>query len=271
MHTYTPPKNLRPYNQTNYTGEVNFNNIYKGIVIDNNDTEIINSGRVKVYIPEIHGFNLGILFPDVTKAFEYKFPGSNIISSLTSDVLEYLKEQITIWAPICSPIIGDTGPALYSGELGQATTSENPQYKKFNDSSYANLASPGVAYEYNPPFDAFASPSTFYTAEGNIDGYNYGGNTYSTQPKGVFAIPRVGSHVIIMFIRGDLNQPVVMGALMGVDNFASVATAAGPKYLLANDYQTKAPIKNLPTTSTQDVQLKINQHLAVIKETRINI
>ena len=113
--------------KSNYEGYRQDFGVYRALVINNNDTTITYSGRVQVFIPEIHGVNLQ-QFLGNKSTINFRFPGNNIETDLNAASLNYLR-TLCPWAVACLPVIGETGPGLYNTQSGAAGVSENP----FND------------------------------------------------------------------------------------------------------------------------------------------
>jgi hypothetical protein len=217
-------------------------NVYRGIVIDNQDRQYPNSGRVQVFIPDIQGLNLVTLFKD-KKVPSYRFPGENV-GDLTEDVMIYLR-GFCPWALPCLPIIGESGPGLYT--KNGASVSEDPCSASTN-----SLTKPG--YSVQDTGDGFATPSAYFNGKGNVHGLQYSSPDYSSQPKGVFAFPRVGAQLLIAFLTGDINKPVYIGSMPGVIEFQQMY-AVGKGYGAPAGYESPAPI---PPTA-RDINAKAPQ------------
>ncbi|NBP04424.1 MAG: hypothetical protein EBU90_30940, partial [Proteobacteria bacterium] len=215
------------YSKTNYSGYEKDHGIYRAMVIDNADTQVPNSGRVQVFIPEIHGLNLQ-QFLKGKETVNYKFPGDNIESDLDSKTIKYLK-TLCPWATACLPVIGETGPGLYNARSGGATVNDNPCYGTSDANFPEKFIKPGAITEspgHISP-DAFSTPSFNFTARGNSHGAEYRAPTYSNAPKGSFAIPRVGANLLVMFWKGDPNFPVYIGYLPSAQDFANIFSMDG--------------------------------------------
>jgi hypothetical protein len=137
---------------SNKTGDnVRYDGVYKGIVVENVDTEIPKSGRVKVWVPEIYAVKLdGIM--DITKkpSFSYKFPGSNIVSDLTPDNLKRVKDQLP-WAILSSPIVGGGAPGKYFKSKGMSTVGESVNVSTLTGTDITPIPSLANAWKNSPP------------------------------------------------------------------------------------------------------------------------
>jgi len=224
--------NVLTNNTDNTSWGANYN-VYRGIVIDNQDKQYPNSGRVQIFIPDVQGLNLVNLFKD-KENITYKFPGNNA-GDLTEDVMVYLR-GFCPWAVPCLPVMGDTGPGLYAN--GNASVSEDPCAP--NPAPGTNpTTKPG--YTVQDTSDGFASPSAYFNAKGNPNGSQYSSPDYSNHPKGVFAFPRVGAQLLVTFLKGDINCPVYIGSMPGVDEFQQMY-AVGKGYGAPAGYESPAPI-----------------------------
>ena len=204
-------------------------NVYRGIVIDNQDKQYPNSGRVQIFIPDVQGLNLATFFKD-KESINYNFPGNNV-GDLTEDVINYLR-GFCPWAVPCLPIIGETGPGLYSN--GNASVSEDPCAPGATPVAKPGLSQQGVS-------DRFASPSADFNAKGNVYGSEYSSPDYSNHPKGIFAFPRVGAQLLVTFLKGDVNFPVYIGSMPGIVEFQQMY-AVGQGYGAPAGYGSTAPI-----------------------------
>jgi hypothetical protein len=195
--------------------------IHKGIVIDNYDREIPFSGRVQVFIPDIHSASLQALFKGQSSS-QFRFMGDNITTSLTPDVIEYLK-SFCPWATATSPIIGDVGVGMYDVASGKASVTENPCISldptRNPASNYTSLQGViNTAGGYQTPSQTFvrnADPNPFSRAP-----------DLTNLPKGVFSVPRVGSTLLLQFYDGNINYPVYIAAVPDALQYRQVFLAA---------------------------------------------
>lgn len=213
---------------SNQTGYQKYYGVYKGMVIDNYDTQYPNSGRVQVYVPDAHGANIDELFGQ-RDTFFYAFPGEGLIGDMGSNVVEYLR-KICPWAVPTMPVIGDAGPGLYGSQSGLGSVSEDPCNDLTGERSPVNFTKPSSIYEFTADGeqgDSFSRPEDFLAARGNPYGAEYASPSYSNSPKGVFAIPRVGAHMLISFFGGDPNYPVYLGVLPSSSDFGNILEMDG--------------------------------------------
>ncbi len=194
----------------------------KAIVIDNQDTEYPDSGRVQVYIPDVHGVNIDKFFGQ-KESITFRFPGNNIIGDLTEEMVNYLR-GICPWAVPCAPIIGETGPGIYRN--GTASTSDVPCDSMNDNFAPANFAKPGSPYDASYA-DLASNPQFAILGRGNTFGNEYRSPSYSNQPKGVYGIPRVGATLLVTFLKGDTNFPVYLGNMPAVAEFQSILSVGG--------------------------------------------
>ena len=193
--------------------------VYKGIVIDNYDKVYPQSGRLQVFVPEMHAASNQAIFKGGTLA-SFNFIGDNIETSLTQDVVEYLK-SFCPWAVQCTPITSDYGPGFYDAAEGKASTTENP--------CISLSAIPNQAQNFNTPegrrntFAPFSNPGQNFVQKADAFAFTRP-PSLSNLPKGNFTIPRVGAPVVIQFLNGDMNYPVVMGGLPTIAQYQQIFT-----------------------------------------------
>lgn len=247
------------YFTTNYTGSKPEYGMFRGIVISTDDPACRDSGRVQVFIPEIMGYDLGGVSGG-KNTFTYKFPGNNILSDLTSDVIDYLKD-ICPWALPAYPIMGDEGPGVYDGSTGQASVTENTEYGNIGSQSFEQGTFPSVQYEYNPPSDPFVDPYEASTAESNVYGYDYGAPSFSNHINGSFGVPRVGAHVLIAFFKGDINFPIYLGHMPSVTDIRSLFNGSGTSSLYKDNYDSVKRQSPEQTSAIAKDQITINKTL----------
>lgn len=230
-----------------------YDSIYKGVVIDNADLNTPYSGKVQVYIPDVHSVNL-INFLKNKEAVSYKFPGDNLIGDMTDDVVNYLR-NICPWAIPCMPIIGETGPGIYNNQQGSVSddtcidlTGNNTREKPasvYND-----------AFNAESNTDNFSNPKNIMSARGNPYGNSYQSPPYPNHSKGVFAIPRVGAQLLIMFFKDDPNYPVYLGSLPSESEFQQIYSMDGtyPGYPKGYEQQIQVPANTPEKNLKPDLQ-----------------
>jgi hypothetical protein len=236
--------------------------VYRGIVIDNNDVKVPNSGRVQVFIPDVHGVNI-VKFLKNKDSISYRFPGDGIIGDLTPDVLNYLRE-ICPWAAPCMPIIGESGPGVYS-KSGEASASDDPCNGSTDTNAPKYFNKPASMYE-DPTAnvsDIYSDPQFYMLGRGNAYGNEYRSPSYSNQPKGVYAIPRVGAQLLLAFLKGDSNFPVYIGNMPGVSEYQQILEMDGtypgsPKGFESMVDTSKLPLPVKPINQPLPQQPNIN-------------
>lgn len=230
-----------------------YNGMYLGIVVQNNDPEY--RGRVKVYVPHIQANVYESWYNEVTDK-QFKFVGDNINSDLNK-ILPELKTVLP-WAENAMPSVGSTGSGRYNAHLDVGTISDSNRSEtlkpgkhqtdvekkyRLNDDDIGEK--PGKVYESNDLLvgDAFTNldnPDVSQVIDEdiwaneplgdklngvnrpNIYAFNYKPTTYSNCAKGSFSIPNVGSHVWVFFQNGDALQPVMFGVMHGKEDWRGI-------------------------------------------------
>jgi len=208
---------------SNSTGYQKHYGVYKGIVIDNYDKQFPNSGRVQVYVPDVHGANVDELFGE-RDTFVYAFPGDGLIGDMNNKVVEYLR-KFCPWCIPTMPVIGDAGPGIYGSKAGVGSVSDDPCNGLDDSRAPLYFTKPSNMYENTADGtrgDGHSDPSAFITGKGNPYGTEYASPSYSNAPKGSFSIPRVGAQLLISFFGGDANFPVYLGILPSSSDFGSI-------------------------------------------------
>lgn len=192
-----------------------FNSIYLGIVVQNNDPE--KRGRVKVYVPHISANVYDKWMQDKLNK-KFKFPGSNIDQDLTP-ILQDLK-IILPWAETAAPLTSENASGRFNnynlfGSISDSNFRTNTEQ--------ASSTAPGEAYEksYLRLNDAFDGDNT-NTNNTNPYSYMYKPGVYSNKAKGSFGIPSVGSHVYVFFRDGNPLFPVLIGASFGTSDWKGI-------------------------------------------------
>lgn len=238
--------------KANNSGWQPYFGVFRGIVIDNQDTQIPHSGRVQVFIPDIHSINLVSFFADRDNV-TFKFPGENIIGDLTPDMVNYLR-TICPWATPCAPIIGETGPGLYN-DGGFASATEIPCDGGSDQNAPAGFNKPSSQYEDPGKVnDVFSEPRFSLTARANTFGNEYRAPSYSNAPKGVYGIPRVGAQLLLSFLKGDCNFPVYIGSMPSTNEYQQIFQMDGTFPGAPGGYESlvKPPASSLPTKSVTE-------------------
>ncbi len=193
-----------------------FNSIYLGIILQNNDPE--KRGRVKVFVPHISTtvYNKWI---EKNTDNSFRFVGSNVDKNLTP-ILEDLK-IILPWAEISAPLTSENGSGRFNNHFNLGFVSD----ANFTENYVGTLSTnaPGEFYERsnNRLYDGFSGIDRNVNRP-NPYSYMYKPNVYSNKAKGSFGIPSVGSHVYVFFRDGDPNFPVIMGASFGQSDWQGI-------------------------------------------------
>lgn len=90
---------------------MNYQGLYRGIVVQNNDPQQI--GRVKVYVPGINLNQSKNWNQNKEEDKFFKVMGANTGSSLNPDILNNQKEKL-LWAEVMLPLIGMSSPGFYN-------------------------------------------------------------------------------------------------------------------------------------------------------------
>lgn len=212
--------------KTNETGYVPDFGIHKCIVIDNKDP-ITNGGRVQVYVPDVHGINL-FGFLNANGEASVITTGGNV-GNLNQKAIEYLK-TFCPWAEMCSPILSDMGPA------GGLTP----------DGDFA-VITPNDAVKYEKMTTQFSDPAKSLLSRGNPFAY-VTVPAYSGVVAGSFSTPRVGAQLMVLFHKGDLNNPVCIGSSNGALGFSQIFSLDGSSQNAPNG--KPLPVKKESSQST---------------------
>lgn len=186
--------------------------VYIGKVILNSDIadedNIRPLGRVKVLIH-------GVSYINTQQNDEYKYPlGSNIPDGGASpETIKRVKEY-EVWAYVLQPVAGTGSMARYNAKNNVALTSDSDNIT-FDDSTPPAGNYPLIVS------DGFSS-TTVGTAGVNPNAYAYTPDNRSNSSKGMFALPGIGSTVLVSFINGARGLPIVLGVVPGYDSVESI-------------------------------------------------
>ena len=217
----------------------NYNNIYVGLCVANNDPEM--RGRVQVYVPQIS--------PNITKLNEnvdkfFKFIGKETASDI-SQVLNELKDVLP-WAEFAGPLFGGCASGRYNATLDSGTTSDSNAWV---DDKVAKTFRPANNY-----VSTNAIPDAFNVTDGhknrftNPDAYQYTPANYSNLARGMFSIPNVGAHLYVFFIGGDRNFPVYFASAYGEEDIKRVFTLS-PNVAINSSLDYPASYENTKKSS----------------------
>jgi hypothetical protein len=224
-----------------------YTSIYKGVIIQNDDPS--QSGRVKVFVPLVHTSLLPYGEKEFDKNINFGLFGKNINKQNKGQVdltesMEILKQKIP-WANVLQPIVGETGNAKFNNSTGLSTPSDSNDYKSsIAVNSESELGGgPGELYGDGKVSSIWASSAA---AGGTVssptaNSFNYNKNYNSA--KGNFAIPSVNTQVWVIFIDGNPQVPLVIGAAPSTTDWQqNVFPSAYP-----GSYENKGSTKSAST------------------------
>lgn len=215
-----------------------YNGHYLGICVGNDDPE--KRGRVQVYVPHISTATYES-WAKIKGIKGFKFPGSNINSSLDLDAMEYLRKIIP-WAECAMPLVGENASGRYKASSGTASISDSNSTDTIKPTTVESKyqlnkdgigESPGRKYELQKlrVADAFTGDLGGDDTGGSVAdkprrantfGFDYTPSTYSNSSKGSFSIPSVGAHLWIFFKDGNSQDPVYFAASHGNEDWSSI-------------------------------------------------
>lgn len=207
--------------------------IYRGIIIQNNDPN--NMGRVKVFVPFVSMTLFKEWNENVDEDKFFRFPGENINSMLTADILKRLKESLP-WSEVLHPCFGPSGSGYYYSEGDYATVegSANIESKVRSDKRMGSQTT-NAHNILKTVKDNKMDPTRIGYNSGTPKSYNKSAGENSTivntlppmrspqgnLPNGVISIPEVGNHVWVVFENGDPLLPVVVGSILSREDHLS--------------------------------------------------
>lgn len=191
--------------------EKEFNSIYLGIVVQNNDPQ--KRGRVKVFVPHLSPTVYENWVGENTDKFFQSIDGH------LQPIMAKLK-TILPWAEVSCPLTSENTSKRFNSYTNKATVSDTNSYTNL---SADGSTSSGEIYDQSNfrLSDAFSDNSNNVN---NINPYsfNYKPNTYSNKAKGSFGIPSVGSHVYVFFRDGNTQFPVIIGTSFGKEDWQGI-------------------------------------------------
>ena len=200
--------------------------LYKGVVVFDSDVaDTTNTsgaaGRVKVKVE-------GVSYSS-NKSESYRFPrGRNVTGGILPENIEYLNSFET-WAYVSSPVMGESSMGKYNASRDAASISDSSDISLFGING-SNGTPPAVQFNLHSVSDAYvAGPEALGTSGTNTYGYSYYCDNRSNSSKGVFAIPTVGTHVIVQFLNGSKNYPIVVGVINSIEDIKRIFT---PKFII---------------------------------------
>jgi hypothetical protein len=204
--------------------------LYKGVVVFDSDvadstSESSAAGRVKVKVE-------GVSYSS-NKSESYRFPrGRNVAGGILPENIDYI-DSFETWAYVSSPVMGESSMGKYNASRDAASISDSSDISLFGING-SNGTPPAVQFNLHSVSDAYvAGPEALGTSGTNTYGYSYYCDNRSNCSKGVFAIPTVGTHVVVQFLNGSKNFPIITGVINSTEDIKTIFGAegnAGPGY-----------------------------------------
>lgn len=204
--------------------------LYKGVVVFDSDVADPKhttgaTGRVKVKIE-------GVSY-STNKSESYRYPrGRNVRGGVLPENIDLL-DSFETWAYVSTPVMGESSMGKYNAARDAASISDSSDISLFGING-SNGAPPAVQFNLHSVADAYvAGPDVLGTSGTNTYGYSYYCDNRSNSSKGVFAIPTVGTHVIVQFLNGSKNYPIIVGVINSTEDIRRIFGAegnAGPSY-----------------------------------------
>jgi hypothetical protein len=187
---------------------MSFNKLYKGKVIFDSDRlkerDNVPLNRVKVYISGVT--------PAGTESFKQPRGATNE-NTITQETLDIVGTETYAW--VMQPVMGAGTGASYNANTDILTVADT------GDINDLNAQPPAEAY--SNIYDGFRGGNNIGTAGVNINSNAYSPDNRSNAYKGMLATPRVGATVILSFIHGMREEPIVLGILPGAADINSIA------------------------------------------------
>lgn len=197
--------------------------LYKGVVIYDSDiSSTVNynaQGRVKVKIE-------GITYTN-NESEKYRFPRGNNISGGVSQANLDLIDKYETWAYVSMAVLGESSMGKYNASRDLASTTDSSDITTFGDSTDSG-APPAAQFGIHAIADGFSgAPNILGTSGINTYSRSYFCDNRSNLSKGMFAIPVVGTHVIIQFLYGNKSYPIITGVLQSADDINRMYSVDG--------------------------------------------
>lgn len=207
------PGNLK---QTSIT-ETKIYGFQRGVVIKNCDP--LRRGRVKIFLPSIARQLLTNLAPE-NKQWCLKYLGDKILTDTpesanqaTENVMkvpdEYLHTIAGVldWVDQASPLVGSGSIAQYDAVNKMSTTSDK-SYATDEGKHGSGERLAAQKKQDNSISSGQGDRIGIHAGKVDVHAYNQKPPSYNNSAKGMFSIPRVGSHVWVFFEDGDMARPV---------------------------------------------------------------
>jgi hypothetical protein len=209
------------------------NRLYIGTVIRGSDVVQAENGKAKLPEGRVMVKIQGITQTDKHNE-DYKFPLGKNIPGGVSDRNVIIAEGHEVLAYVMSPIVGGDSPGRFYNSPPGAPPGGIATYSETHDVSLVKNS--GNATQGNSIANQFAKgrpdgftgkPDCVGTAGVNTYGKNFQVNYKDGQSTGSFAIPGVGATVVVAFINGSRNMPIVLGALHGGPAVQGINSSTG--------------------------------------------
>ncbi len=181
--------------------------LYYGTVIHNSDTlsqeDGAPMGRVKVFI----------LGETPSDGEDFTQPrGGNVDKVISEDALNAVGDEV--YALVMQPVMGPGTTGRYNAESDTFNVADNVPIERLDGVPEAEAYANGVP-------DGFAGASGS-TAGVNANAFAYTPDNRSNAFKGALSIPGIGTTVIIGYMYGKKQQPIVLGVVAGQAEFDSI-------------------------------------------------
>lgn len=197
--------------------------LYKGVVIFDSDTSSpVNynaQGRVKVKIEGVTYVN--------NSDEKYRFPrGNNIEGGISTPNIELIDIYET-WAYVSMAVLGESSMGKYNAARDRASTTDSSDMSVFGNDIDSG-APPAAQFGIHAVSDGYSgAPNILGTSGINTYSRAYFCDNRSNLSKGMFAIPTVGTHVIIQFLYGNRSYPIITGVLQSADDINRMYSVDG--------------------------------------------
>lgn len=186
---------------------MSLNILYKGKVIY--DSDLLNKenktplNRVKVFIEGITPSNEEL----------FKQPrGATNENTISQQALDIVGKETYAW--VMQPVMGSGSGARYNANTDILTVADT------GDINDLNAQPPAESYAYIN--DGYQGGNNIGTAGVNITGRSYSPDNRSNAYKGMLARPGVGANVILSFLYGEREEPIIIGILPGKSDVISI-------------------------------------------------
>lgn len=207
-----------------------------GIVIQNDDPE--KRGRVKVFVPHLSANVYENWNKDFKELDDKQFTFVDKDKNPDLDKILPTLKKILPWAEQASPLFGGNASGRYNAFTKTGTTSDS---NFWDGDTYKEGMRPLQNYTgENKVSDAFTASNNSFNGLVNPNAGQYVPSDYSNLARGLFTIPNVGAHVLVIFLDGDPNYPMILASIYGQDDWKRMYTTKketeAQKDFVATDY-----------------------------------